>query len=534
MLFNSFEFLVFFPLVTAILFALPQRFRKGWLLACSVYFYMSWSPVFILLILYSTTTDYFVAKRFEAARSAATRKGWLVLSLVTNFGALFFFKYYNFFIESWAAVRAAVGLHTNVPLLSVILPVGISFYTFEAISYTIDVYRGRYPAEKSYLRLLLFITFFPKLIAGPIERAGHLIPQFERETRLDRERLASGLRLMAWGFFKKLVIADRIAVYVNTVYAAPAEHHGATVLIGAYFFAFQIFCDFSAYTDIATGAARILGYDLLENFRRPYQARSIQDFWSRWHISLSSWFRDYLYIPLGGNRVSRARWCANLLIVFLISGLWHGANWTFVVWGGLHGLYLVLSILSQPMRDGMWRAVARLSRPRAVAPLASVAAGGGVLLHPGASFVVRDSVNEAASAPPRGGGAAETGRWESGVARVRGLLATVITFHLVVVAWIFFRAGSVTDAVLLIQNLGDWSAGFKDATLDLKRYWFAVAVLAIGVMEGVHLIQRRGSMAEFLARLAPWQRWTIYYALVMAILLFGAYSRPAEFIYFQF
>ncbi|MBD0321593.1 MAG: MBOAT family protein, partial [Gemmatimonadetes bacterium] len=357
MLFNSFEFLVFFPVVAAILFALPQRFRKGWLLACSVYFYMSWSPVFILLILYSTTTDYFVAKRFETARSAATRKGWLILSLVTNFGALFFFKYYNFFIESWAAVRASVGLPTNVPLLGVVLPVGISFYTFEAISYTIDVYRGRIPAEKSYLRLLLFITFFPKLIAGPIERAGHLIPQFERETRLDRERLASGLRLMAWGFFKKLVIADRVAVYVNTVYAAPAEHHGATVLIAAYFFAFQIFCDFSAYTDIATGAARILGYDLLENFRRPYQARSIQDFWSRWHISLSSWFRDYLYIPLGGNRVSSARWCANLLIVFLVSGLWHGANWTYVVWGGLHGLYLVFSILTQPLRDRVWNAV---------------------------------------------------------------------------------------------------------------------------------------------------------------------------------
>ncbi|MGH7743000.1 MAG: MBOAT family O-acyltransferase, partial [Candidatus Eiseniibacteriota bacterium] len=297
MKFNSFDYLFFFVLVAAVFFALPFRLRRYWLLCASLFFYMYWSPVFVLLIFYTTTIDYFVTRRLALVEGVAPRRWLLTLSYVSNFGALFVFKYYNFFMDSWAAVAGRFGLAFQAPLLHMILPVGISFYTFEAISYTSDVYHRKFPAERSYPRLLLFILFFPKLIAGPIERAWHLIPQFERRAVFEYQRVREGLAKILWGLVKKLVVADRLGIFVDSIYNHVGRHSGSSYLLATVFFAFQIYCDFSAYSDIAIGSSQVLGFDLLRNFRRPYFATSIGDFWRRWHISLSTWFRDYVYIP---------------------------------------------------------------------------------------------------------------------------------------------------------------------------------------------------------------------------------------------
>ncbi|MCE7945771.1 MAG: MBOAT family protein, partial [Chlorobi bacterium CHB1] len=312
MLFHSLEFIIFFPVVVAIYFLAPLRFRQFFLLLASYYFYMCWKAEYAVLILLSTGIDYVAALHMHKTSGRG-----------------------NIFYE--------------FPLFDILLPVGISFYTFQTLSYTIDVYRSEKTPERNFIKFALYVTFFPQLVAGPIERSTRLLPQFDHEHKFDANRVVSGLRLMLWGFFKKLVIADRLALYVNEVYNNPADYTGLPVIIATYFFAFQIYCDFSAYSDIAIGAARVLGFDLMKNFRQPYLAQSIGEFWKRWHISLSTWFRDYLYIPLGGNRVSRLRWYVNLMAVFLISGLWHGANWTFVVWGALHGSYFVLSLLTQKL-----------------------------------------------------------------------------------------------------------------------------------------------------------------------------------------
>ena len=331
MFFNSLEFAVFFPIVVGLYLLTPERFRWTLLLAASYYFYAAWKAEYLILILVSTLIDYTVALRMEKASNPAKRRSWLIVSLCSNLGILFSFKYFNFFNDSVRTVFDQFNIFYDVPAFEVLLPVGISFYTFQTLSYTIDVYRGQRPAERHIGIFALYVAFFPQLVAGPIERSTRLLPQFFKKVELTYERTVDGLRLMLWGFFKKLVIADRVGAYVDVVYASPDDHSGMTVLIATYFFAFQIFCDFSGYSDIAIGSARILGYDLMDNFRRPYFSKSISEFWRRWHISLSTWFRDYVYIPLGGNRVVKWRWYYNLMVVFVVSGLWHGANWTFVV-----------------------------------------------------------------------------------------------------------------------------------------------------------------------------------------------------------
>jgi D-alanyl-lipoteichoic acid acyltransferase DltB (MBOAT superfamily) len=331
MLFNTFPFAIFYVVVVLLFFALPHRFRWVLLLAASYFFYMWWSVPYIAVIIGLTLIDYVAAIRIEQA-VGRRRRVYLWLSLLANFGLLFVFKYANFFATSLGAT----------PLLHLLLPVGISFHTFQAVSYTVDVYRGRIPAERHLGMYALYVAFFPQMVAGPIERAGRLLPQFREPKRLDYQRVRSGLGLALRGLIKKAVIADLAAPAVNQVYGHPRDFPAPMLLLATILFSAQIYCDFSGYSDMAVGLARVLGYDLTINFRQPWRARSMEEFWHRWHISLSEWFRDYVYVPLGGNRVPAWRWAVNILVVFLLSGLWHGANWTFVVWGAIHGMYLLV------------------------------------------------------------------------------------------------------------------------------------------------------------------------------------------------
>lgn len=340
MLFNSFAFLVFFPTVALLYFLMPHKFRWVFLLAASYYFYMNWKPIYAILIFGSTFITWGSGYMIDQTENKSKRKLYLTLSLIINFGILILYKYFDFINESVFAMLEMANLRWPVPNLDLLLPVGISFYTFQAVGYTIDVYRGDLKAEKNLGIYALFVSFFPQLVAGPIERATNLLPQFRKKHYFDWERLASGLKQMIWGFFMKVVIADRLSLLVNAAYNNVEAHNGTTLLIATIFFAFQIYCDFAGYSNIAIGAARIMGFDLMTNFRRPYFSTNIGEFWHRWHISLSTWFRDYVYIPLGGNRVGIARNYFNIFITFVVSGIWHGANWTFVIWGGLHGLYI--------------------------------------------------------------------------------------------------------------------------------------------------------------------------------------------------
>ena len=411
----------------------------------------------------------------------ARRRLLLATSLGVNLGLLGYFKYANFFLGELLVLGRTLGLELAPFTLSIALPVGISFYTFQTLSYSIDVYRGERRAERNPGIFALYVAFFPQLVAGPIERSTHLMPQFYREYHFEYQRVGSGIKQMLWGFFKKVVIADRLAILVNTVYNDPTQHGGLGLLIATYFFAFQIYCDFSGYSDIAIGAARVMGFDLMENFRRPYFSKSISEFWRRWHISLSTWFRDYLYIPLGGNSTTKNRWYANLFEVVLVSGLWHGANWTFVIWGGLHGFYLLFSIISAGIRERVSRALGLLSRP-------------------------------------------ELQRW----------VQVIITFHLVLLAWVFFRANTVGDAWYILTHLfTDWRLPQGELLWGMRRADFLISLLGIAFMEVVHLGQRYGRTPPQLANQRPAVRVMAYTALVLCIVLFGKFS-ASQFIYFQF
>ncbi len=494
LLFNSLQFLIFFPIVVVLYFNMPYKWRVYFLLLASYYFYMCWRVSYILLIIASTLIDYFCAMAMEQEIGRQGRRKFLLISLVANLGLLFSFKYFNFFIGSAEQVLGAFNIFYHFPSLKVLLPVGISFYTFQTLSYSIEVYRGKIAAERNLSRFALYVAFFPQLVAGPIERADRLLPQIGRDYDYDHGRTLEGLRQVIWGFFKKVVIADRLALLVNHVYSDPSSQSSPALLLATYFFAFQIYCDFSGYSDIAIGTARIMGIDLMKNFDRPYHSKSIHEFWSRWHISLSTWFRDYLYIPLGGNRVARSRWYANVMIVFLVSGLWHGANWTFVVWGMLHGLYMLVGELTLKLRKTVCRAV--------------------------------------------------------GLARLPGVhkaLQVLITFHLVLLSWIFFRAQTISGAFDIIgricrfEGAGEfWTAittqGKAAFMLGMGRYELAVAVLSIVTMELVHLFERRRDKLEKIPRTGEiplWRKYVVSYLLILIILVFGEFSSN-EFIYFQF
>ncbi len=342
MLFNSVQFVIFFIAVVSAYFLLPHRFRWMLVLGASFYFYMVFIPWYVLILIFLIVVDFFLGKKIESSQGKS-RKFWLLFSIFSNVGMLFVFKYFNFFHENISNLAQYLGFQMPIGALSLALPVGLSFHTFQSLSYVVEVYRGKFPAEKHLGIYGLYVMFFPQLVAGPIERPEHMLPQFRQKQIFQRERVISGMQRMILGFFKKIVIADHLAIFVNTVYGSPSEYSGISLALATVFFAFQIYCDFSGYCDIAIGAARILGYELTENFRAPYLASSISEFWRRWHISLSLWFRDYVYIPLGGSRGSELKTIRNLLLTFILSGLWHGANWTFVIWGGLNGLYLILA-----------------------------------------------------------------------------------------------------------------------------------------------------------------------------------------------
>ncbi len=479
MLFNSLGFFVFFFTVVGIYFMLPFRCRWVWLLAASYFFYGCWKVEYLTLIWVSTLVDYFVAIGLGRTESSLRRKLLLLCSLTVNLGMLFAFKYFNFFTESVQFFCTSAGFDFAFPALEVLLPVGISFYTFQTLSYTIDVYRRARDPEKHLGYFALYVSFFPQLVAGPIERSTHLLPQFFKKKQIDYERITSGLKLMLWGLFKKLVIADRLAVYVNEVYGNPGEYHGFSVLLATYFFAFQIFCDFSGYSDIAIGVSRVMGYDLMANFRSPYFSKSIAEFWSRWHISLSTWFRDYLYIPLGGSRCSSAKWKRNLIVVFLISGFWHGAAWHFVVWGALHAAYMVFSLGTQDLRSKFNERVGLTKHP--------------VLLRYFNLFV---------------------------------------TFHLVCFAWVFFRADTVASALVLLKNVLPLR-GLTSCVDVVGVRELLISFLAVGGMELVHLWQRNERVTLRVARFPVWIRWSLYNAVILIILFFGVFNNQ-QFIYFQF
>lgn len=492
MLFNSLQFLIFFPIVVLIYFLMRPQHRWVLLLMASYYFYMSWKPEYAVLIAGSTIVDYFVALRMGRLPDKRSRRPYLVVSLVTNLGLLFAFKYFNFVNDSFRALFDRFDVFYDVPAFDFLLPVGISFYTFQTLGYSIDVYRGTIEPERHFGRFALYVSFFPQLVAGPIERASHLLPQFYQDYEVDYARISCGVQQIVWGFFKKVVVADRLAIYVESVYASPQAFEGAPIIIASYFFAFQIYCDFSGYSDIAIGSARVLGFDLMENFRRPYLAQSIAEFWRRWHISLSTWFRDYLYIPLGGNRVSRLRHYTNLFTVFVISGIWHGANWTFFVWGAIHGAYLVAALVLVPLRE----------RLEGLMPFS------------------RHSW-------PRQG------------------MAIFVTFHLTLIAWVFFRADSVGDAILLIQN-GFSGLGPQIASMDIRGIYqtsvlavgipkmeFVISIFAIACVLGVDSMTEWRTETRPLGRRARLLRFAWYDLLVLIILLFGAYGQQ-QFIYFQF
>lgn len=479
MLFNSIEFALFFPLVCCLYFLAPLRFRVPLLLVASAVFYMAFIPAYILILFVTIVIDYAAGIFMERAQGAR-RRAWLIGSIVATCAVLFVFKYFNFFVGSFTSIAELLGWRVPQNYWNIILPVGLSFHTFQSLSYVIEVYRGRQPAERNFLTYSTYVMFFPQLVAGPIERPQNLLHQFREVHPFDYDRVTSGLKRMAWGFFKKLVIADRLALYVNDVYGAPEAHNGLQLTIATVFFAYQIYCDFSGYSDIAIGTARVLGFRLMENFNAPYHALSVADFWRRWHISLSSWFKDYVYVPLGGRRSSKPRWAFNILVTFAISGLWHGANWTYVVWGVLNGIYLVAGEFTKPLRTRFFSMV---------------------------------------------------GLTEETVARRMIMLAT--TFLLTCAAWVIFRAQSLSDAAYIFTNLGtNWSFSQISTEQFLLRQ-MPVAIAAIAFLEVVQLYGRRFSWPRVFVRWPVLPRWALYMTFLLGVVMFGVY-RKNQFIYFQF
>lgn len=494
MAFNSFHFLIFFPIVVLLYYIIPRKMKRTWLLIASYYFYMSWNYKYSVLILTSTVITYISGLLLDKTASLKSRKCIVALSFVSNIGILIFFKYFGFLLENVNAVLNFLHISEISNPFSFLLPVGISFYTFQALSYTVDVYKNDIKAEKNFVSYALFVSFFPQLVAGPIERSGNLLNQIRKipeKKKFDYDKFVSGFGLMLWGLFVKMVIADRVSIFVDNVFSNLQAAGTFTCLLAAFGFALQIYCDFGGYSLIATGAAKIMGFDLMENFNTPYFSESIKEFWRRWHISLSGWFKDYLYIPLGGNRKGRVRKYINILITFLVSGLWHGAMWTFVVWGALHGFYQVAGELTMPLRNKL-HSVLHTNRD---------------------TFSFR------------------FGR-------------VVNTFLLTSFAWIFFRAESLRDAGIFIKHLftrpDPWVL-FNDAlySFGLDRKEALILWCAIIALVAVDLLKYRKNitLGDFLVKQNLWFRWMIFTLLAVCCLVFGKYGidfDSAQFIYFQF
>ena len=497
MLFNSIRFLIFFPAVVILYYLLPQKQKKVFLLIASYVFYMNWNAKYALLILFSTGITYLSGLLIEHARQTISesterqrRMKWILIgSLVSNLGILFVFKYFNFMVDILTDVAVYIGKPLSLSGIDLILPVGISFYTFQALSYSIDVYRGEVPAERDFVYYALFVSFFPQLVAGPIERSGSLLKQLKKPAFFDFEKFCDGVLLMLWGYFLKIVIADRIAGYVDVVYAAPEQYPGFYLIVGTILFAFQLYCDFAGYSTIAMGTAKILGITLMDNFQSPFLATSIAELWRGWHISLTGWFRDYVYIPLGGNRRGKPRKYANILTVFLLSGLWHGASLSFVVWGLLNGLYQVVGELLLPLRK----------RFRCL-----------LHLNPGT--------------------------------RIYCLLATLITFGLYSFSLIFFRAGSISHALLVLRNSLILNPSvLTDGLLfecGLDKANFGLVVLSVILLMAADGAKKKGiTIRKAILSWKPWVSILVTGICIFLILVFGQWGpafSEAGFIYFQF
>lgn len=442
---------------------------------------MSWKPEYILLILISTIVDYIAGIQIYKAKKKILKNSFLIFSLASNLGLLFVFKYFNFFSDSTRLLLQKFSIQMNPLTLKILLPVGISFYTFQTLSYTIDIYRGKIKPEKHFGIFAVYVSFFPQLVAGPIERAKHLLPQFYDIKYFKYQRVTNGLKLMLWGFFKKIVIADRLALIVNQVYNNVGDYGGLHFILATIFFAFQIYCDFSGYSDIAIGSAKIMGFNLMDNFKRPYFSKSVKEFWKRWHISLSTWFMDYLYIPLGGSKVKKLRWMLNILVVFLVSGLWHGANWTFIIWGGLHGSYLIIERLTKNVQEKFYEKI-KIFR----------------------------------------------------LYFIKNLFQISVTFCLVCLGWIFFRANNISDAIYIISNLfNKWDFTFPGLGIIEGVGGLSIGILSIIFMEFIHIIQEHKKMKYFLNDKPRYFRWVIYIIILLSILIFGVFEKQ-PFIYFQF
>lgn len=482
MLFNSINFALFLPIVFILYWYVANKkvtHQNFLLLAASYFFYACWDWRFLFLLMFSTVLDYYTGIKMHESSTTRMRKVWLWISIVINLGFLAVFKYYNFFSDSFAELLDGIGFQANIGSLNVILPVGISFYTFHGLSYVIDIYKKRINPERNFVDYSVFVSFFPLLVAGPIERATHLLPQIQRERKFDYANAVDGLRQILWGLFKKIVIADNCAEFANVIFANPDQHSGSALLLGALFFTFQIYCDFSGYSDIALGTARLFGVELLRNFAYPYFSRDIAEFWRRWHISLSSWFRDYLYVPLGGSRGGIWMKVRNTFIIFIVSGFWHGANWTFIMWGFLNALFIMPSIVFGTNRNN----------------LEIVAMGR---------------------------------NWPS----LRELWAMTTTFFLTVLAWIFFRSESISFAVKYIRKI--FSASFFE-----NPYFSGISnsVPIVGIIMVFLLIEWRGresqyAIANFAINWSTPRRWAAYFAIILAIIIFM--GKEQQFIYFEF
>ena len=495
MLFNSFQFLIFFPVVTIIYFIIPKKVKYLWLLLASYFFYMSWNPYYAGLILFSTVATWGCAL-FLGSGSGAKDKWIMGICIAANIGILVFFKYSNFLLQNVYSVAARAGFKFEPRSIDVLLPVGISFYTFQALGYIIDVYRKEIRPEKNFFKYALFVSFFPQLVAGPIERSKNLLADIEAipdKKLYDYDRITGGLMLMLYGLFLKLVIADRICLPADYVFSDPGAMDSLQLIIGTLCFTIQIYCDFAGYSTIAIGAAKVMGFTLMENFDTPYFAVSIRDFWRRWHISLSTWFRDYLYIPLGGSRCGKIRKYINIMITFLVSGLWHGAGWHFVAWGGIHGVYQVIGDMTDNLRRKLCGSL-KLSRE---------------------------------------------GAFVSGVRRV-------LTFVMVSYAWVFFRADSLKNALdvtkgmlaLDVSRQGLYDLCNKDLCgMTFLEWEILLAAFIILLIFGI-LRYRKKSAPDRVLQMSPLPlRWLVIFILIFAILVFGKYGpdySAQAFIYFQF
>ncbi len=478
MLFNSIEFVFFLPIIFGLywfVFRNDLRNQNILIVLSSYVFYGWWDWRFLILLVFSSCVDFLVGRGLSATQNNLQRQALFYSSIIVNLGVLGFFKYYNFFVDSFVNAFTFFGVQPDRHTLNIVLPVGISFYTFQTLSYTIDVYKRKLEPTRDLVAFLAFVSFFPQLVAGPIERATNLLPQFQNKRTFSYPKAVDGMRQMLWGFFKKVVIADSCAVYVNDIFGNYQHYNGSTLLLGVILFSFQIYCDFSGYSDIALGTAKLFGFSLMRNFAVPYFSRDIAEFWRRWHISLSTWFKDYVYIPLGGNRGNTRRKIRNTLIVFLLSGFWHGANWTFIVWGALHALFFL------------------------------------PLLIQGKNRMYTDDIASTKILP-----------------NIKELAGMISTFLMVSFAWIFFRSLSIADAFRFIGQL------FTDAFVSKPEHLPYHLLFFIGVLIIMEWLMRHRQhpLAFENTRITKPTRWAVYQMVLITIVFF--WGMQTEFIYFQF